>query len=434
MTKRRTKTIAPPKIDATMPLLAFAREQYLTTAHHNSGKLSTQAQAYKVSQLCGELAAALGRMAIVGDLTLDTFERLKRQIEPVYAAGTVSYTLGLFKALLRYAGEVGLVAVPDELLPNNILSQPYAQGVAGSLWDICEREYFPRSLRLNSDKTKKAYRIALGHFGRHLGREPMPADLDDDIVTIWLKQQIVVCKSIWTVRERLGRVLALWRWLACRRVVEKFPTVTRPEGTEVVPNALDQKQLKALFDAALEEPGKIDGIRAGFWWTAFLAFVWSTAERREAALSVRWEWIHFDRKFVVIPASVRKGKKKTATYPLWDELARLIQRIAEPKRELVFPWPYSDGKYYHNYGRILDRAGLPDDRKFKTHCLRCSHATWLEVLGGDASKSLRHSDRETTQKHYIDQRLLPQPERKLFVPWQPDLSGVEADIAATAFV
>lgn len=431
--KPKTKSAAPAKPDSSMPLLTFARQHYLTTPHHHSRKLSTQAQAYKVSQLCGELASLLGRNALVADLTLDTLGRLKRQIEGVYANRTVEYTVGLFKALLRYAGELGIVPVPDELLPRQNFDQPFEQGAPGTLLALCEREYFALS-EVNAPNTKRCYRGALSHYGRFLGHDPRPVDLDDDLVRKWMKEQLASCKSVYTVRERLGRILALWRWMACRRLVERFPTIKRPEGPELVPVAMSQEQLKALFDAAYEEPGTIAGIRAGFWWQGLFSFLWSTAERRGAALALRWDMIYFDRKLVAIPAKARKGQRKSATYPLWDEVQRFLLRIAEPKRDLVFPWPFSEGKYYHNYGRILERAGLPNDEKHKSHCLRRSHATWLEALGGDATKSLGHSDRATTVKSYIDPRHLPQPERKLFVPWTPDLSGVDDDISGSAFL
>jgi hypothetical protein len=71
----------------------------------------------------------------------------------------------------------------------------------------------------------------------------------------------------------------------------------------------------------------------------------------------------------------------------------------------------------------LERAGLPNDSRHKTHCLRCSHATWLAVMGGNPSAALMHSDPATTQKHYIDSRLCPPVQPKLFVPWHNPDSG-----------
>lgn len=309
-------------------------------------------------------------------------------------------------------------------------------GDAGTLWQICRDEFFPRRLNLRSSKTKVCYQYALNQFGKFLGREPMPTDLDDDTVTAWLKVQLEnEAMSVYTVRERIGRIITLWNWLAKRRAVPMFPTVQRPAGPETTPLALGREQLSALFEAALFEPGEIAGIRAGHWWQAFLAFVWSSAERRSAALSVRWEWIDFERKLVVVPPKFRKGQRKGGLYTLWDEVAALLKRIEKPERELVFPWPFSMGKYFHNYGRILLRAGLPNSSKLKTHCLRASHATWLEVFGGDATKALMHGDRSTTIKSYIDPRHMVTQKRTLFVPWEEakkDLTGLNLEAACAA--
>lgn len=229
---------------------------------------------------------------------------------------------------------------------------------------------------------------------------------------------------------------------AAREVTEShrngYPWQTRlrirVDEPERVPTAMSEDQLRALFESAGEEPGRIAGIRARDWWTAFLAFVWSTAERKGAALAVKWSHIDFERKVVVIPAKERKGCRKTLIAPLWPEVEALLNRIRLPERELVFPWGKSEASYYYVYKRIQERAGLPPGRDFKTHCLRRSHATFLKILGGDPTASLLHGSSETTAKHYIDPRMLPQPERKLFVPWQPGVEQVDHDTAAMVWL
>lgn len=299
--------------------------------------------------------------------------------------------------------------------------------MSDTLWSVCESFYFPRNLDLRSPRTKRAYRYALEHFGRHLGHPAGLADLDDDLVTVWVSSQLdaaqVSGESVYTVRERLGRVLTLWRFLAARRLVERWPTVRRPAAPEPVPMALTVGQAVVLFEACRWEPGKIAGIRAGWWWEAFLAFVLSTSERLGASLATRWEWLDLALLSVTIPPLVRKGGRKAGHYELWPEIVPLIERIKMPPRELVFPWDRSESCYFYRYGRILERAGLPNAPNWKTHSLRCTHATWRQMAGGDASRTLTHSDPATTRRHYIDVRHLPKDDVRLPVPWQqrPDL-------------
>ena len=123
---------------------------------------------------------------------------------------------------------------------------------------------------------------------------------------------------------------------------------------------------------------------------------------------------------MTIPPDVRKGGKKWAVYHLWPETLPLLAAVVavDPRREHVWPFPYCQNSYYTRYDRILRDAGLPVSRKTKTHSLRCSHATWKAVAGGDATRALGHSDPQTTRKFYLDPRMMSPDEARLFIPWQ----------------
>lgn len=284
------------------------------------------------------------------------------------------------------------------------------------LWSVCTGEYFPRRLRLRSPKTRLQYSYAIQSFGVCLGKSPTLDDLDDDKVTVWLGSLLDSDLSVYTVREKLGRVLTLWRWCAARRMVQAWPTVQRPEPPEIVPVAMTVAELRSLFDASLREGGWIGPIKAWEWWPAYLQFIWNSAERMSAAMAMRYEWVNLDRGIVVIPGDVRKGRRKAGVYHLWPRTVQLMRKIAEPRREMFFPWPFSTATYWHRFGRICRRAGLPDDRKHKTHGIRCTHATHRYLAGQDATASLMHDSPETTRKHYFD-KSFRDPDPPLFDPW-----------------
>jgi integrase len=286
-----------------------------------------------------------------------------------------------------------------------------------TLWQWCEQVYFPRRISIRSANTKRQYRYALEDFAEFLGRQPTLADLDDDALTVWLSSLMDRGLAVDTCREKVGRITALWNWLAKRGSVPKFPTLQMPAASDPSPTAWTKDELVRLFDAASRENKPICGIPGWHYWPARLAWYWWTGERYGATRDLRWQWVDLDQAVAVVPAKIRKGRRKHATYHLPAPLVELLRKIELPKRELVFPWDRSEGMYWKDFGRILRRAGLPEKRR-KSQALRISHATWLEVMGEDATRSLLHGDRQTTQRHYLDARFKP-PIAPLFDPREP---------------
>jgi integrase len=292
-----------------------------------------------------------------------------------------------------------------------------------NLSEILENLYFPlRALSIKSDKTRYQYRLAVRDFGRFLGRIPIASDLTDDNLTLWEAAMLRDKLGAITVRERAGRVGALWNWMAKRRMVERFPTFEKPRPQEPCPFALNAEQLCAFFASAGRERGLIDGIPAHLWCRSYFAFVFNTGERKTAALSVQVPWIDLAGKTCCVPPGVRKGGLKWGRYQLWDETIPLLAACiaVDPKRELVWPWPKCEGSYYVMYNRILKDAGIPVNRHTKTHCLRVSFATWTKVFGGDPTQALGHSDTMTFMKHYNDSRYTGANQPKLPIPWRPE--------------
>lgn len=296
-----------------------------------------------------------------------------------------------------------------------------------NLWKLCADTYFPRRLKIRSEKTRRHYLYSFNSFARFLGRAPTDDDLNDDTVTLWLGDLLLKIDraekkgSVNTVISYVTRMLTLWRFLAHRRIVDKFPTVELPSSPEPSPTALDEAQLIRLFESAQCRPGLVCGIPARYWWPALFGFVFNSTERRGATLATRREWVNLESAVAVIPATVRKGGRKTGTYPLWEEVVWLLKRIWEPRRELLFPWEQSEGTFYKHYGKILVDAQIPNDRKHKLQCLRVTHNTWHKVMTGRHSPLLMHSSAATSERHYEDKKFTTVPPPKLMIPWNfPD--------------
>ena len=165
------------------------------------------------------------------------------------------------------------------------------------------------------------------------------------------------------------------------------------------------EDLRSLLNACQQTPGEIEGIPAGDWLTAIHWFWWSTGERRSAAMSIELSWVNLDRAEVMVPGSVRKGRRKAMLYRLLPQAVAAIRKIWSTERKLLFPWKRCEGSFYYHYTRLLRRAGLPTDRKSKPQRMRRSFASHLEAAGGNATEALGHSSRAVTRKAYLDPRI-----------------------------
>jgi site-specific recombinase XerD len=155
------------------------------------------------------------------------------------------------------------------------------------LWEICQREFFPRNLRLRSSITRARYFQAIGRLGEFLGRTATLDDLDDDVFARWL---------IWLVDEKhvaertangiVGRLRTLWTFLARRGRLKTWPTLQKLPEPEITPVAWSREELKSLFDAAQRMPGNMGPYLSRAWWPALLAWFWNT-ERGWGRL---WRW------------------------------------------------------------------------------------------------------------------------------------------------
>jgi integrase len=288
-----------------------------------------------------------------------------------------------------------------------------------TLLSLCERLYWPLNLRIH-EPTRYQYSIALRDYGRFLGRDPTTDDLGDDSITCWMSRRLDDGLAAITVKERAGRIQSLWTWLAKRRIVDKFPTFTKPRVPESMPLAFSEEELQRFFRSCFKERGLIAGIPADIWCSSFFAFVFNTSERKSAALAVEIAWVDLDARICMIPPAVRKGGIKGACYPLWPETVPLLRDCiaANPRRVHLWPWDKCEESYYTLLNRILKDAGLPVDRKHKTHSLRVTHNTHYKRMTGQHSPLLGHSSSETSERSYEDKRFTQRDNPTLFIPWR----------------
>lgn len=288
-----------------------------------------------------------------------------------------------------------------------------------TLLDACEKIYFPRNLRIRCEETKRQYRLAISDFKLCLGREPAVEDLTDDNLTLlyrWLQDRRRC--AIITQNERVGRLKALAEFLWRRGLLPRGITVSRLKVPQRSPRAWEVEEVQRLVEVTSRIKGQLDGVPAALWWRVLLAWLWGTGARIGETLCLRWEWVDLTRGVATIPAEARKGQTADQVYMLPPWLVDELRRIQLPERTLVFPYPRTKSAMYHRWRKLIEWAGLKNERR-KNHKMRVTHATWIEALGGDAQRALGHSSREVTERHYIDPRMIRG--RKV------DLPGVDGD-------
>lgn len=276
-----------------------------------------------------------------------------------------------------------------------------------TLESFAEHRYFPCNLRIGSPLTRAQYAIAFRHYDLFLGRPATIADLDDDRIagfTRWLADVRRVSPK--TANERAGRIVAMWQWMARRRIVDSFPLYQRLRVPHRTPRSWTIDELAKLYSACDKVKNVICGNVGANWWRALLATAWNTGERITALLSA--EWPDLSPPSLHVRAETRKANAADEVYTLWPETVELIDRLTRDNLR-IFEYASGRSALYHQFATILRHAELPNTRYTKFHAIRVSHATWVQVSGGNASHALRHASPAVTQRHYIDPRVAKIP-------------------------
>lgn len=250
--------------------------------------------------------------------------------------------------------------------------------------------------------TLRLHQHGLAQFARTLGREPRAGDLTDANLARHAGRRIAEGRSRATIAAEFCKLLALWRYAAKLRYVEQWPTIKPPKIPERVALAWTRDELERVF-AATKLAGPVGTVPGYQWWGALLSCLWDTSERISAMLAVEWSGIDLVGGSLIIPAECRKGGTRDRFYRIGADTAGRLALL--PRDRQPFAWPYHVATLWNRYGKLLELAGLPHDRRSKFHRIRRSTASHYEAAGGDATELLGHSSRAVTRKSYLDPRV-----------------------------
>lgn len=263
--------------------------------------------------------------------------------------------------------------------------------------------------------TLRLHRVGIASLARTVGREPTTDDLTDSTLARHAARRMADGASRATIAAEFCKLLALWRFAAKRRYVEEWPTVRAPKIPERVPLAWTRAELDRLFAAAhfALPVGRVPG---SHWWSALFGVLWNTGERINAVLQLQWSGVDLGGLTLFLPAEVRKGSTRDKLYAIDRETADALAKL--PRDRPPFFWPHCMGTLWNRFGKMLELAGLPHDRRSKFHRIRRSFASHLAAAGGDPTAALDHSSPSVTKRSYLDPRIAtgPRPVDLLFRP------------------
>lgn len=263
--------------------------------------------------------------------------------------------------------------------------------------------YIPLRLRGRSPESVRLLRHAITQFSRWLGRPAVLDDLEDLVVSQWLTAMAAKKSPNSVARERSG-LLALWNLAQGRGLVRLRPTVAPelvPQGT---PRAFTVDELARLAESAKLSYGWVGPVPARVFFPALIAVGLETGERISAILNTpRHCW---SRPTLVVPASIRKGRRQERVYELSPEASDLVDAVCRHEGPTVFWWVASGTALRKRWKTITRRAGLGDGRDVQFHALRRSTASHLAAAGLDATSYLGHSTDRITRRSYLDPRVV----------------------------
>jgi len=265
-------------------------------------------------------------------------------------------------------------------------------------------------------QTIRLYDLELRRLEKYLGREPLLSDLNNEIIhsaIVWSCNDASASHlggrplSKPSATKFRDCILCLWKYLHLQRIVEHYPSVPDIVIPKRIPTALTRDELNRLWEYLKRLPGDVAGVPANLWFLSLVSVLWDSGERITPIRTAKWDQLDLASGYLICKAESRKGGLADKLHKLHPETCALLRQITEPRRGLIFYWPWSESCLYARWREILQRAGLRSGRDFMFHCIRKSVASHVKAAGGNAQEALGHYDPRMTEQVYIDPRIAP---------------------------
>ena len=220
-----------------------------------------------------------------------------------------------------------------------------------------------------------------------------------------------------TVNSKRSSLVALANWAAdCSRIPPVRKIKKLVEGRDP-PVGWSLEDFQRILEAAVSEPGLWCGVPAALHWRAGLLVVWDTAVRFGELWQADLADVDLARRRWRVPYANRKGRREGRIYELSEQTCDAIRATLTPEdalfdnpRTRLWPFPWRKETAWRHFGRILRRAGLPDDRHRKWHAIRRTSESYAAATLGKtaAAEAVGHS-LAVAERHYLLKDILRPP-------------------------
>ncbi len=145
---------------------------------------------------------------------------------------------------------------------------------------------------------------------------------------------------------------------------------------------------------------RLPEIRPSEWWRRLIRFAYNAGMRIGTILALRRQWLRQadGAAWFEVPGSSYKGGR---SHLLYVSPVALDIVLGMPERDILWRWPHTLKTLHRQRVRILEAAGIPEERQFGFHGLRKALGTALYRRNPEAARlALGHQDQATTREHY----------------------------------
>jgi integrase len=275
-------------------------------------------------------------------------------------------------------------------------------------------ELFERygSLRNLDRKTMTLYAMLLTRLRAFLGHEPTVTDLDDLVISRYLRARASDTwqgKTIRPASVQKDKVMlqAVWNLAARKRWVVEFPELPRIKVAKSIPTgrAYTADDVAKLIRRARHRIGTTGGQPSAWWWSTLIYMAYCTGERATALMSLRWSELDTARRRVIFLGETRKGQTRDIERDFTADLSGILEARRRQPQDLVWQWDRHRGSLWTSLKLLCKLAGV---RYRGFHGFRRTRASYAALAGGTAAATqvLDHSDPKL-QERYVDPQICP---------------------------